>query len=123
MPTQAFWDGSRRHELLIRRCPRCGANLHPRRLICPACGSEELSWIAASGRGVVYSVSTIYRAASNARQTVPYHVGIVALDEGVHLFTRFTDDGGPPDIDDRVAVRFERQSYERELPVFAREAT
>jgi uncharacterized protein len=106
-------------ELLIQHCPRCGANLHPRRVICPNCGSEELSWVASSGRGVVYSASTIHRA-PNPATGAPYHVGIVALEEGVHLFTRFlSDNGRAPEIDDPVSVRFETQRGGRELPMFA----
>lgn len=125
MSTNAFWEGSDRQQLLIRRCKQCGAHLHPRRLICPVCGSETLSWVPASGRGIVYSVSTVYRPPSPAmRDAVPYHVGIVVLEEGVHLFTRFlTGDGAAPDIDDPVAVRFVTQQDGRRLPAFELNAT
>ena len=118
--TNAFWEGSRQHRLLIRRCPRCGANLHPRRVVCPTCGSEELAWVDASGRGVVYSVSTLHRAPTRAMDgALPYNLGIVALEEGVHLFTRFvSDDDWLPNIDDPVVVRFERLTDGRDLPTF-----
>src|SRR5947209_1621203 len=94
-----FWEGARRHELLIRRCMRCGARLHPRRVVCPSCGAEELAWTAASGRGSVYSVSTVHRAPLPEMQSaLPYHIGIVRLEEDVFLFTRFlTSSGGAPE--------------------------
>jgi 3-oxo-4,17-pregnadiene-20-carboxyl-CoA hydratase alpha subunit len=115
-----FWEGVRRHELLIRRCVRCGARLHPRRVVCPSCGGEELVWTAAAGRGSVYSVSTVHRAPHPAMQSaLPYHIGIVRLEEDVFLFTRFlTSAGEAPEIDSAVEVRFLTVESGRELPVF-----
>lgn len=116
-----FWDGVRDHRLLIRLCEQCGARLHPRRTICPSCGSSELGWIPSSGRGVVYSVSTLHRAPdARMEAALPYYLGIVRLEEEVYMFTRFiTGSDVGPAIDSEVEVRFQTLEHDRELPVFS----
>jgi uncharacterized OB-fold protein len=119
--TRGYWDGVAAGELRVRACTRCGASLHPRRIICPRCGSEDLAWRRAAGRGTIYSVSRVQRAPNAVmRAAVPYFLGIVELDEGVHLFARL--DPGPggrePSIGMRVEVRFARLESGVELPVF-----
>ena len=118
--TQVYWDGVAAHELRVRSCDACGAKLHPRRLICPQCGAEDLTWRRATGTGHIYSVSTLHRAPSEAmRAALPYHLGIVELDEGVHLFTRIhSPDGREPKIGMRVQVGFRRLESDADLPVF-----
>jgi uncharacterized OB-fold protein len=104
--TAGYWAGVERGELVIKRCTQCGDHLYPRRIFCPRCGNDGLEWVPASGKGVVYSYSTIYRAPDRSLP-VPYTNGIVALEEGVYLFGRLT---GKPDeefaIGDSVEVEF-----------------
>jgi uncharacterized OB-fold protein len=116
-----FWDGVRHHRLLIRMCEQCGSRLHPRRVLCPSCGSSGLAWVPSSGRGVVYSVSTLHRAPDvRAEAALPYHLGIVRLEEEVYMFTRFiTGSDVAPQIDSAVEVRFQTLEHDRELPVFS----
>jgi uncharacterized OB-fold protein len=50
---------------------------------------------------------------------LPYHLGIVRLDEQVYLFTRFvTGSDVTPEIDSPVEVRFETLENGRQFPVF-----
>ena len=57
---------------------------HPKRIVCTRCGADDLQWRAASGRGRVYSCSEVHRApAPEFAASVPYWVGLVALEEGV----------------------------------------
>ena len=74
-----------------------------------------------SGRGVVYSVSTLHRAPDAHMETaLPYHLGIVRLEEEVHMFTRFvTGSDVAPEIDSDVEVRFQTLEQDRELPIFS----
>lgn len=53
--TKAFWEGCKRHELLIQRCGDCGTFRHPPRLICHECSSWNTEWVKITGRGIVYS--------------------------------------------------------------------
>src|SRR3972149_8797559 len=85
---QPFWDGAKQHRLLLKRCTRC-AQLHfPPRHLCPACWSDALEWVEASGKGSIYS-HTIVRRAPNAEFAAqgPYVLALIALDEGPRLIT------------------------------------
>lgn len=117
--TGAYWDGVRRGELMIKHCQDCGRYLHPRRIFCPQCMSNQLADVRSNGSGVVYTFSTVYRAPS-AEFEAPYTNGIVELDEGVFLYGRLT--GREPEaisIGARVEVDFEPvQAGGDPLPVY-----
>jgi uncharacterized OB-fold protein len=117
--TAGYWEGVQRRELMIKRCRDCGDHLYPRRMFCPRCSGGNLDWVRASGRGRVYTFSTIYRAPDRGLPT-PYTNGIVALEEGVYLYGRLT---GKRDeeiaIDDPVQVEFQSVvEGQPGLPVF-----
>jgi hypothetical protein len=104
--TAGYWEGVEEGVLRIKRCASCGRHLHPRRIFCPQCRSNELAWIDVAGGGVVYTFSTVYRAPDSGFEP-PYTNGIVELDEGVHLFGRLV--GKEPElirIGDPIAVDF-----------------
>lgn len=110
--TAGYWEGVASHELRLKRCTGCGKTHHPRRILCWQCGSTEMTWVRASGSGAVYTFSTIHRAPNPEFQDeVPYTVGIVMLDEGVPLFTRFLHDeegaAGAIVVGARVEVDFQ----------------
>ena len=73
----------------LPRCESCGAFHFYPRPACPKCGGARLAWAEPSGRGEVYSHSTVHRAPSAAfKDEVPYVVAIVKTDEGPHLLSR-----------------------------------
>jgi uncharacterized protein len=73
----------------LPRCGDCGAFHFYPKPACPKCGGSKLAWAEASGRGTVYSFSTVHRAPSPAfKDDVPYVVAIVKTDEGPHLLSR-----------------------------------
>jgi uncharacterized OB-fold protein len=95
--TRPFWEGCRRRELLVQRCTECGAPRHPPTPVCWRCRSFAHAWIAASGRGTVYSYAVVHRAFLPALEgRVPYTVVVVALDDalGVRLVSNLVD--APP---------------------------
>ena len=53
--SRPFWEAARRHELVLRRCTRCGHVDHPPYLHCTECGSEESEWTKASGKARLYA--------------------------------------------------------------------
>jgi uncharacterized OB-fold protein len=115
--TKGYWDGVARHELLLKHCPACNRHFHPKRIVCTDCGSDALAWKRASGRGEVYSFSEVHRAPSPAfGKGTPYVVGLVRLEEGVHLFTRFVD--GPVEIGAKVRVDFRKLELGNLMPIF-----
>ncbi len=50
-----FWEGARRHQLLLQRCATCGTVRHPPAPICAACHSTDWGTVASPGRGTVQS--------------------------------------------------------------------
>lgn len=79
--TQAFWEGTARGELLLRRCHGCDrAHWYPR-AICPHCASDRTYWTRASGVARLYSYSVTRRVAE------PYVIAYVTLDEGPTMLT------------------------------------
>lgn len=85
--TAGYWEGVARQELMFKRCGSCSAPLHPRRILCPECRSDDLNWEKSSGKGTIYTFSTIYHP-PNADFVTPYTNGIIELEEGPYLFGR-----------------------------------
>lgn len=117
--TAEYWEGVKRGELLLKWCAACSKTYHPKRIVCTQCGATNLGWKKASGRGKVYSFSEVHHAALPAyAASVPYTVGLVALEEGVHLLTRFIKDRGAIAIDAPARVDFRVLETGQLLPVF-----
>jgi uncharacterized OB-fold protein len=111
-----FWEGAAEHELRVQRCRRCGAHQFFARPFCLACGADDVAWVAASGLGTVYSLTTVHRQVT-PDLPAPYVNALVELDEGPRLLTRLVD--GPCRIGDRVRVRWHERPGAPPLPVFA----
>ena len=76
-------------KFMLPRCEDCGRFHFYPRPACPHCGGARLAWSEPSGRGEVYSHSTVHRAPSPAfKDDVPYVIAIVKTDEGPHLLSR-----------------------------------
>ena len=84
--SEPFWEGCRRHELLLPRCQQCASYWSPPSAICPECLSMEWEWTRASGRGRIYSFGVYHRVYHPGFQDdIPYVVAVVELDEGPRL--------------------------------------
>jgi hypothetical protein len=79
-----FWEGTRRHELRIQRCEGCGRLSMPPGPRCSSCGSFEMGWIVASGRGRLYSFA-VPQHPRVAGFSYPLCVALVELEEGTRL--------------------------------------
>jgi len=66
-------------------CKGCGLTSFPPRADCPECLSGEFSYKEWSGRGRLYSFSTITAAPTGFEAHAPYRVGLVELEEGGRL--------------------------------------
>jgi len=88
LDSQPFWEGCKRHELLIPRCRRCGNYHFYPRFFCPKCVSNNLEWVKVGGRGKVYTFTIIERAGMAAfEEEVPYILALVQLEEGVLMMS------------------------------------
>ena len=85
-----------RYGLIGEVCPHCDAKIFPPRDVCPDCGGEAKTAFAFSGRGEVYSHTTIYQAPTGYDETTPYTVALVKLVEGPLITAQLTDLGNQP---------------------------
>lgn len=81
-----YWDALAGHRLLFQRCGACGSAQLPPDLTCLHCGSPDLGWEEASGRGTLYSWTVAYPPllpyfAAHA----PWPVAAVELEEGLRV--------------------------------------
>jgi uncharacterized OB-fold protein len=85
-----------RYGLVGEVCPHCDAKIFPPRDVCPNCGGEAKTTFAFSGKGEVFSYTTIYEAPSGFDENAPYTVALVKLDEGPLVTAQLTDLGSQP---------------------------
>jgi uncharacterized OB-fold protein len=90
--TRPYWEGAARGALMLQRCRACGRFRHPPTVVCADCGAFEVDWVPASGRGVIYSYTTVIHPVHGAVQDkVPYSVVLVDLEEGVRVVSTVVD--------------------------------
>jgi len=80
-----------RYSLVGEVCPHCEAKLFPPRDVCPECGQEAKTLYNFSGRGEVYSYTTVYDAPAGFEEYAPYTVALVKLEEGPLVTAQLTD--------------------------------
>ncbi len=85
-----------RYGLVGEVCPHCDAKIFPPRDVCPNCGGEAKTTFAFSGKGEVFSYTTIYEAPTGFDENAPYTVALVKLEEGPLVTAQLTDLGSQP---------------------------
>ncbi|MEE8314409.1 MAG: OB-fold domain-containing protein [Myxococcota bacterium] len=92
--TRDFWEACGRHELQFQRCGACGTFRSPPMTGCRHCGSTEVEWVVVSGRGRVFSHTTVvHPALPEIAGDVPYNVVVVEFDDapGARLISNVLD--------------------------------
>ncbi|MBI1737211.1 MAG: Zn-ribbon domain-containing OB-fold protein [Candidatus Rokubacteria bacterium] len=119
--TRPFWDGCREGELRLPWCRACGRPHFFPRSLCPHCLATDLEWRRASGRGVVWSFSTVRLSfwGKAFDDAVPYVVAMVELEEGVRVLSNVVGCApGAVRIGLPVEVTFDAVTPEFTLPRF-----
>ncbi|HUX77563.1 MAG TPA: Zn-ribbon domain-containing OB-fold protein [Anaerolineae bacterium] len=80
-----------RYRLVGEICERCGARIFPPRDVCPDCEAPAKTPLVFSGRGEVYSYSTVYHPPRGFEEFAPYTVALVQLEEGPMITAQLTD--------------------------------
>jgi uncharacterized protein len=115
-----FYNFCRKHELRFQRCLDCATWRHIPREMCAHCGSFRTEWAKTSGRGRLFSWTTV-RQQMLPQFEVPYSPVIVELDEGVRILSWLTDVGPEEfEVDLPVEVVFDDVTHEVTLPKFKR---
>lgn len=114
----AYWKAASEGKLLIQRCPACENHQYYARPMCLACGERNPDWVSASGKGTVWSFTTVHRGPYEDLPT-PYVVALVRLEEGVVLLSHIV--GTDPEqvrCDLPVELMFQDFRDGVRLPVF-----
>jgi uncharacterized OB-fold protein len=86
---EPFRIGLAAGEIRYQHCNSCGRAIFYPRTFCPYCMALEdaIEWRSASGKGRLYTYSTIYSAPSEEFSgKTPYTLGYVEMDEGFYLY-------------------------------------
>jgi len=111
-----------RYNLVGEVCPHCDAKLFPPRDVCPECGKDAKTAFAFSGRGEVYSYTTVYEPPAGYEEYAPYTVALIKLEEGPLVTAQLTDlDNGKVEIGapvEMVTRKLRQDGDERGLLVY-----
>lgn len=118
--TQAFWDAAKVGQLMLGKCSACGKVHYYPRPMCPHCWSEDVSFTPASGKGVLYTWSTVFvNDLPPFKEMLPYVAAQVDLEEGVRITTNMVDyDPKDLSIGMPVALAFRDLNDAIAVPVF-----
>jgi uncharacterized protein len=90
--SKPFWEGAKKHKLLLKTCQDCGHIDHPPYLYCTECQSDHSEWVQASGR------STLYAFAVNEvgvpfpfMPDLPYVTALIDLKEGPRMVSTIVE--------------------------------
>ena len=120
--TEPYWQAAQQGQLKVQRCDRCESPQFPPRAHCGACGSDQLSWHTASGRGEIYTYTVAHRPPHPVfAEQCPLVIAVVELAEGLRLMTNIVGcDPADVSVGMPVQVTFEEiDDSEVMLPVFA----
>lgn len=83
-PETQYMDFLKSGRFMIQRSRASGAYVFYPRIAAPVTGASDLEWVEASGRGVVYSTTTVRKKPP----TPNYNVALIDLEEGPRMMSR-----------------------------------
>jgi uncharacterized protein len=120
--TRPFWESMRAHQMKIQKCNDTGKFFFYPRGLSPFTLSDNISWEAVSGKGVIHALTIVHQnRAPGFAEEVPYVVAMVELEEGARLMTNIVDVEADPEhvkIGMPVEIVYEDISEEITLPKF-----
>ena len=85
---QVFEQALEEGRFIIQQCKECGRHVFYPRILCNHCGSDQLKWVPATGRGRVYSTSVVRPKEGRGEA---YNVALIDLEEGPRMMSRVVD--------------------------------
>jgi uncharacterized protein len=79
--TRPYWEGLRREELWVQRCPQCQTWQWGAEWICHHCLAFDLDWVQVEGKGHIYSWERVWHPVHPAlkQRRDPYIAVLVTL--------------------------------------------
>jgi uncharacterized OB-fold protein len=119
--SERFWTALREDGVfLLQRCRDCREYAGYPKIFCPHCYSDAVGWEPASGRGTIYTFSTVTaNPPSTFLDELPYTIAIVDLEEGPRFLTRLVN-VEPESVECGMPVRLaiERVDDRISMPMF-----
>ena len=115
--TAPFWQAQDEHRLVFQTCAQCGHVRYVVGPLCPECHSFDFEWSESSGRGTIYSFTTV-RHQTHPAFPAPYTVLLVEMEEGPRVVAQLR---APEEAEFSIGskVRVEWEDGEKQaLPVF-----
>lgn len=119
--SEPFWEGCKRHELLLPQCRGCSGYWFPPGATCPHCWGAEWDWRKASGRGRIHSFGVYNRVYHPGFEgEIPYVLAVIQLEEGPRLVSNVINESPEKlQCDQPVEVVFEDVTEDVTLYKFA----
>ncbi len=92
--SRPYWEGARRHQLVIQRCGVCEYWVHHPKPVCPRCAAADLRSAPVSGRGRVHTFTVSHYVGAPGFETeTPYVIVQVELEEqpGLRIIANLRD--------------------------------
>jgi uncharacterized OB-fold protein len=106
-----FWEGTRRHQLLVQQCRSCGHHRFGPEWICHHCRSLETTWTAIEPAGRIFGYERVWHPVHPVlASAVPYLIVLVELphaDDIRMLGNLLGDPHQACEIGDPVRAQFE----------------
>lgn len=120
-----WWRAAAEHKLTVQRCEECHHCTLPPSPVCSECRSENLALQEVSGKGTLYTYTTVHRPVAMDQQ-LPFVIALVDLDmtgvdstNSVRFMTNIVDaDSQELQIGKAVEVAWETMSEEVSVPRF-----
>ena len=94
--TKTFWDALSKGRFLTTRGTVSKRLTFPPKQISPHDWNEPIEWVELSGRGRLYSWTTMHVVPAAFQSEAPYRVCVIDLDEGIRVTTRLLGNGAAP---------------------------
>jgi uncharacterized protein len=90
--SRPFWEGTKQHKLLLKKCRDCGKIDHPPYLYCTKCSSDNSNWVEASGKGTLYAFAiNEYGVPFQFTPDLPYVTALIDLPEGPRMLSNIVE--------------------------------
>ena len=87
-----YYAFCKKHEVRFQRCKGCGTWRHVPREMCAKCASSDWEWAKSSGKGQVFSWTTVMQPMmAQFADIVPYSPAVIELEEGVRMVSWLID--------------------------------
>ncbi len=112
-----WWEAAAEHRLVVQRCTECGRTRIPPAPLCASCGSHDSDWQEVSGRGEVFTYTTVHRPIA-ADQEVPFVIAVIALEDsgGLRMISNLVD-VAPEDVEIGMPVEVVWEDMSEDLAV------